>query len=364
MSVAPQRKPPILPPGTYLEEWIEDNDLNQAQVAERLDCSSKHVNRVINGHVPISPAFASKLELVTQIPSEFWLVHQAKYDARTFQIAVSSDDVEIVRNLIPGHCLAFFRRRGLVTKSWRDPEELVRELYRRFRVSSVHALQKEMTRFPSVAYRQSEAYEVETVALRFWLLAANDCADGHLGNLPPYSEVKLRDSIKALRDLTVVEPSEFVSRAADILAGCGVGLFVMPDLRGARVNGASFLKGETPIIIVTDRHHREDIFWFTLFHEIAHVLNGDLDRVNIDIDLTNDEQEDPREKRANEFAAPTLIPSEVEAQLRSVTSKQDVSALASKTGVSVGIIIGRMHHLKLKEPSWGRDMIRRFDAEG
>lgn len=30
------------------------------------------------------------------------------------------------------------------------------------------------------------------------------------------------------------------------------------------------------MILVNDRRHYEDNFWFTLFHEIGHVLSGDL----------------------------------------------------------------------------------------
>lgn len=363
MSVAARKPPPVLPPGTYLEEWIEDNDLDRAGVARRLNCSLKHLSQVINGHVTISPAFAAKLELVTQISSEFWLVHQARYDARTAAVAVSAKDIASIRTLIPPHCLAFWRGQGLISNTWHRGEELVRELYRRFRVSSVKALEREMNILPLVAYRQSEAFDIQTVPLRFWLLAAEMKADDCAAELPPYSEGKLREKVKALRALTTVEPEDFVTSALDHLRECGVGLSALPDLRGARVSGATFLKNGNPIIIVTDRHHREDIFWFTLFHEIAHILHGDLETVTVDLDLDDAQEANQSEKQADEFAAETLLPQEFDAVLLSVGSKQHAQESAGAFGISVGILVGRLHHLGIKEPSWGRDLIRRFDAE-
>ena len=51
------------------------------------------------------------------------------------------------------------------------------------------------------------------------------------------------------------------------------------------------------------RQSRVDIFWFTLFHEIAYVLNGDADEWFVDFSSVKNEIE----ARANEFARDTLL---------------------------------------------------------
>lgn len=57
------------------------------------------------------------------------------------------------------------------------------------------------------------------------------------------------------------------------------------------------------ILCMTIRQSRVDIFWFTLFHEIAHVLNDDADERFVDFSSIKTEIE----ARADEFARDTLL---------------------------------------------------------
>lgn len=56
---------------------------------------------------------------------------------------------------------------------------------------------------------------------------------------------------------------------------------------------------------MTNRRKFADIFWFTLFHEIGHIINGDIEDKLIDYEFTKNKTED----RANEFSSNTLIDS-------------------------------------------------------
>lgn len=56
-------------------------------------------------------------------------------------------------------------------------------------------------------------------------------------------------------------------------------------------------------MIVTDRLKFADIFWFTLFHEIGHIIHGDFEDQLIDYESVDSDAE----KRADEYAANTLI---------------------------------------------------------
>ncbi|MGP6174077.1 HigA family addiction module antitoxin [Corynebacterium sp. A21] len=360
MSVMPTRPAPLLHPGTYLEEWIEDNPVSQHELAAKLGCSNKHLSRVINGHNSISPDFACRLELTTGISAEFWLVHQAKFDARTKKITISQEDISTVKSLFPADCLAPLRKAGIITGSWRKAEDLVREIFQKFRVASTPGLKISLAQQTSVAYRQSTAYDVKNGALGSWLLLAENLAQESAYSLSEFSADLLRDKIPVLRDLTLKEPDSFVSEVSRELAKCGVGFVALKDIPGARVNGASFMQNGNPIICVTDRFHREDNFWFTLFHEIAHVLHDDISAPLIDTEEGVTSPKDDREKNANDWASAHLLNPEYHEALSQIHSKDAAEELAREAGVSVGIIIGRMHHLDLKDHRWGRDKIRTF----
>lgn len=81
-----------------------------------------------------------------------------------------------------------------------------------------------------------------------------------------------------------------------------------------------------------------DRFWFSLFHELSHVLKGHIYRR----EGTTDEDE----KQANAMAAEILIPSE---RLKGFYQKQDYSfgaiqQLAESVKVGIGIVIGRLQN--------------------
>ena len=57
------------------------------------------------------------------------------------------------------------------------------------------------------------------------------------------------------------------------------------------------------IFCITIRQSYADIFWFTLFHKIRHILNGDIEYNKIDYYVENEE----RENDSDEFAKNILI---------------------------------------------------------
>lgn len=81
-----------------------------------------------------------------------------------------------------------------------------------------------------------------------------------------------------------------------------------------------------------------DKFWFSLFHEIGHVLDGHIYQRN-GISAQD-------EKEADRFVLEVLIPTEeiVSFYKEHDTSIPAIQAFARRIGVSEGIIIGRMQH--------------------
>ncbi|HDZ02001.1 MAG TPA: ImmA/IrrE family metallo-endopeptidase, partial [Nitrospirae bacterium] len=87
-----------------------------------------------------------------------------------------------------------------------------------------------------------------------------------------------------------------------------------------------------------------DMFWFSFFHEAGHVLyDGKKDLL-----INDDNKDDPREVRADRFAAEFLIPSRYDALISSFLSKKEVVNLAKELGISPAIVAGRYQHLTKK----------------
>ena len=65
------------PPGETIKELLQD--MPQKEFAVRMNLSEKHVNRLINGDVQLTPDMAVKLEKVLAVPAAFWNKLEAIY---------------------------------------------------------------------------------------------------------------------------------------------------------------------------------------------------------------------------------------------------------------------------------------------
>lgn len=54
----------------------------------------------------------------------------------------------------------------------------------------------------------------------------------------------------------------------------GIALVFLPHLKGLFLQGATFLDGNKIVVGLTAREKDADKFWFSLFHELAHIVLG------------------------------------------------------------------------------------------
>ena len=90
--------------------------------------------------------------------------------------------------------------------------------------------------------------------------------------------IKTISKIKNIYEIRkcLTDPSEFYPRLKEILLECGIVLVALPNLRNANINGATkkFRNGSI-MLLISDRNKSSDIFWFSIMHEISHILDGD-----------------------------------------------------------------------------------------
>jgi len=150
--------------------------------------------------------------------------------------------------------------------------------------------------------------------------------------------------MKSLRSMTTrrTGPAE----AREFLLSKGVVLVTEPHLPNTNLDGmAMLLNNGIPVIGLTLRHNRVDNFWFTLFHEIGHVLLHIKEEVAFDFfDEEDADCNDVLEKQAEHFAVENLIP---ENEWRSclapyVASEEAVNIDAEKLDIHSAIVAGRI----------------------
>jgi HTH-type transcriptional regulator/antitoxin HigA len=97
------------------------------------------------------------------------------------------------------------------------------------------------------------------------------------------------------------------------------------------------------LIELSLRHRWADIFWFTFFHEVGHVVQHERKRVTF-VDATGANQ-GQLEEEADAFASRMLIPREFDEELGELgSSTQRIRDFADRLGIGAGIVVGRLQH--------------------
>jgi HTH-type transcriptional regulator/antitoxin HigA len=149
--------------------------------------------------------------------------------------------------------------------------------------------------------------------------------------------------LKKLVHLSVEEDGPEQARA--LLADHGIMLIAEPQIEGMNVDGAAFLVDDVPVIGVTLRHDRLDNFWFTLLHEVAHVILHYRTGLSSGFfDSIEKPPIDEMEREANQFASNLLIPEElwIRSPARIAKQVEPIERLARQLNISPAVIFGRI----------------------
>lgn len=333
----------IIHPGETIKEVLEERQMNQEELAIRTGFSPKHVSEVVNGKKGISPSFAKGLEYVFGIPAGFWINLQGIYDKEMLeyreQEEIDENEVEIVKQL--KKLIKYAEELNVINKT-KDVFSQIIELRNLCNVKNLTYINKLLT--SQVAFRKSQTIETNIYVLYVWLRICEIIAQKRkIEN--EYNEEKLRDSISKIKGCMFLEINEAIRELTKIFSECGIVFQVVENFTGAPVQG--FIKNSDGRIILsmTIRGSFADIFWFTLFHEIGHLLNGDIGDSNF-IDFTNSKSN--IEDLADKFAREILINEKdfINFINQQNITEEDVIAFAKQQNVQPFIIVGRMQKEK------------------
>ena len=187
---------------------------------------------------------------------------------------------------------------------------------------------------------------IATYALEAWSRRVLMRAEAEQGHLPAYRAEALNTSF--LRWLASLSPlSDGPRLACDELREKGVAIIIEARLDHTHLDGAALLADDgRPVIGLTLRHNRLDNFWFTLFHELGHVLR----HLSAEQPALMDPEIERRktskvEIEADRFALETCIPNEIwEQEVKPLRLAKDIRAMANKLRLHPAILAGRLRH--------------------
>ncbi len=340
-------------PGEILKDALEERGMTNVELARRTELSEKHVSQLIHGKAPLSMDVAFKLEQVLRIPASLWLNLESSYRAEQKR-AIQRESLKTYAKWMRRFPVREMVRCEYLRDVEADVGSRVDALLTFFGVTSEEAWDKEW-QHAMARFRKSPKFAPDRHALTAWLRRGE--IEAQAIRCAPFDADRFRRALSEARKLTMEPPSKFQHRLQSLCAASGVAFTLVPSLPKLAINGVTrWLGSEKAAISLSLRHKSDDQLWFSFFHEACHVLEHKTSAIYID--AVGDADDDPDERRANQFARDTLIPSEDYNRL--VThyplTLARIQSFAEEIGVSPGIVVGRLQHDDKLKPWYGNKL--------
>ena len=181
-----------------------------------------------------------------------------------------------------------------------------------------------------------------------WLALGEHAAGSE--ELPDFDREGLERLIPKLRSLTAEpNPVESLDKVKELLNEVGVAFALIPPIPGFGVYGATRWIAEHPLVQLSVRGKSDDQLWFTLFHELGHVL------LHGHKTLFVQGGEGKEEDEADNFASRTLIPQEFVHRIPTSRNLAAVQELADELGIAPSIVLGQAQRIT-KDYQWGHSL--------
>ena len=185
-----------------------------------------------------------------------------------------------------------------------------------------------------------------------------------------HNETKLQQIIDKYTDYTYSENG--IKEIINDLKDAGIKFLVLSHLSKTYLDGACFFDNDNPVIVYTGRYDRIDNFWFTVAHEIAHIvlhLPKLREQCFLD-DLKDGEVTNEQEKEADQKAEEILRVEEIvrEAQpYAKYFSEAKLNSIAETLQIEQSVILGVLQHKGLvdhrKLSKYKRKVVELFPEE-
>jgi addiction module HigA family antidote len=324
-------------PGFFLKQDLDALEMQPAEFAKRSGILEKQVSELLNEKISVTQVIAEKLASFFGTSIQLWLGIQSDYD-------VYKKSSEQEKELISDYKLlmqidkTFREKYILLEKTNLDASSevvLARKVLQTSRLSyleqeNLYAVHKELR-----TDQESDFYK------NIWLTLA--IKQARQEDELVYNYDTLLQTIPTLRALTLKNPNSFIAQLQEILKKVGIHFVYLDYLRKSNLFGATkWIDNEkSPMIAVSNRGHSNDVFWFSVFHELAHVIMNH--KKNL-LTATNETANRTIELEADKKAADLLIsPTDWNNFIADGNfSKESIMSFSKKIGIQDGIVVGRL----------------------
>jgi addiction module HigA family antidote len=322
-------------PGEIIEMELEARDWSQRDLAEIMGRPPQAISEIIRGVKQITPETALELAQAFNTSPEVWVNLEASYRLQIARRRGGDGGAGIATR---SKLYSLLPVADMVRRGWLRATDAAEELEREVR--DLLGGDPE-ARIAAVSFRHSEARGPEHGAQVAWIARVRQLAARQ--DVPAFDRDRLANAIPAVRQLAATP--EQVAAVPPLLQSLGVRFAIVPPLPKTYIDGVLCDAGSAPIIGLTLRYDRIDSFWFTLMHELAHLVLGH-DALHLDNLDDKEQRRDAQEIAANTTARAWLLDQDAitawVARTRPYFSRQKIERFATAQHIHPGVLLGQL----------------------
>lgn len=322
-----------VPPGQILSRELEARGWTQKDLAQIMGRPEQVVSEIVRAKKQITSETALELADALGGSPQLWMNLEANY--RLVMSIHRKKEKGIARR---STLYSMAPVRELLNRGWieaTDPvEELEEEVCSLLGISSPDQKPKLEANF-----RHTKGREPNRNSLICWVNRVKRLAREQ--ESIRFNRAKLEKAIPSI--VSHARAVEDVKNIPGLLRSLGIHFLIVPHLPRTYLDGAAFYMRGKPVVALTLRYDRIDSFWFTLMHELGHVVARHKGMYLDDLDQRSSGH---KEREANRMASNSLIDQNDYASFVKVAvpyfSRQKIIRFAESQRRHPGIVLGRL----------------------
>lgn len=330
--------------GDIIREQMEIRNWKQKDMSDILGVSLKHINQLLQNNQPLTLDMANRLANAFNTSPQYWINIDTNYRLNLkVENNVKENEIKIkseiygkmpIREMYKKHWLRFNK----------NSDDFKKQILKFWNVDNLN-FDLIMNQF-AFNTRKSEAYtNFNQWHLMCWMQMAYKSSSKF--KTAEYNKDLLVDLYEHINEYTIKDTgiSDFISS----LNNAGVKFIILSHLQKTYLDGAAFFENKNPVIVYTARYKRIDNFWFTIAHEIAHILLHLKNNKDYFVDIINTKYSEETEKEANALASEKLHHREILEYFRTnmnYISKSKIIECSEKYKIHPSIIAGTLAYNK------------------
>jgi HTH-type transcriptional regulator / antitoxin HigA len=333
MTLTPAR---VSPPGAIIRRELAARGWTQKDLAAIMGRPEQAISELLRGVKRLTPETALQLAAALGASADFWLNLETNYKLHLARQQHEAPEINRKSRLYTLAPVTELQKRGWI-RSVSSIAELEEEVCAFLRIPDPET----PPQLERINRRQSTAYTPEAAAEIAWIRRVEFLAGQQV--VGEYRPTQVEALIARL--LEFAKQPEDVAQIPPFLQAAGIHFVLTPHLPHTYLDGALLRLESHPLIALTLRHDRIDNFWFTLFHELAHLA---LRHEGLYLDNIEQPGEGAEERAANTQAREWLIPAATlqpyVAHAQPHFSRASIQQFAAQIERYPGIVVGRLQY--------------------